>query len=141
MAERGHEFGATTGRPRRCGWFDAVALRTAVNINSVSGLCLTKLDVLDGLEEISVCVGYTNDAGETVANPIDAVDYENLRPVYETLPGWSESTVGLKSLDALPANARAYISRLEALVGAPIDIISTGPAREATILLRPPFGG
>ena len=141
LAERGHEFGATTGRPRRCGWFDAVALRTAVNINSVSGLCLTKLDVLDGLEEISVCVGYTNDAGETVANPIDAVDYESLRPVYETLPGWSESTVGLKSLDALPANARAYISRLEALVGAPIDIISTGPDREETILLRHPFGG
>ena len=141
LAERGHEFGATTGRPRRCGWFDAVALRTAVNINSVSGLCLTKLDVLDGLEEISVCVGYTNGAGETVANPIDAVDYENLRPVYETLPGWSESTVGLKSLDALPANARAYISRLEALVGAPIDIISTGPDREETILLRHPFGG
>ena len=141
LAERGHEFGATTGRPRRCGWFDAVALRTAVNINSVSGLCLTKLDVLDGLEEISVCVGYTNDAGETVANPVDAVDYENLRPVYETLPGWSESTMGLKSLDALPANARAYISRLEALVGAPIDIISTGPDREETILLRHPFGG
>ena len=141
LAERGHEFGATTGRPRRCGWFDAVALRTAVNINSVSGLCLTKLDVLDGLEEISVCVGYTNDAGETVANPVDAVDYENLRPVYETLPGWSESTVGLKSLDALPANARAYISRLEALVGAPIDIISTGADREETILLRHPFGG
>ena len=141
LAERGHEFGATTGRPRRCGWFDAVALRTAVNINSVSGLCLTKLDVLDGLEEISVCVGYTNDAGETVANPVDAVDYENLRPVYETLPGWSESTVGLKSLDALPANARAYISRLEALAGAPIDIISTGPDREETILLRHPFGG
>ena len=141
LAERGHEFGATTGRPRRCGWFDAVALRTAVNINSVSGLCLTKLDVLDGLEEISVCVGYTNDAGETVANPVDAVDYENLRPVYETLPGWSESTVGLKSLDALPANAKAYISRLEALVGAPIDIISTGPDREETILLRHPFGG
>ena len=141
LAERGHEFGATTGRPRRCGWFDAVALRTAVNINSLSGLCLTKLDVLDGLEEISVCVGYTNDAGETVANPIDAVDYENLRPVYETLPGWSESTVGLKSLDALPANARAYISRLEELVGAPIDIISTGPDREETIVLRHPFGG
>jgi len=141
LAERGHEFGATTGRPRRCGWFDAAALRTAVKINSVSGLCLTKLDVLDGLEEISVCVGYTNDAGETVTNPIDAVDYENLRPVYESLPGWSESTVGLKSLDALPANASAYISRLEQLVGAPIDIISTGPDREETILLRHPFGG
>jgi adenylosuccinate synthase len=141
LAERGHEFGATTGRPRRCGWFDAVALRTAVNINSVSGLCLTKLDVLDGLDEISICVGYTNDAGETVSNPIDAVDYENLRPVYETLPGWRDSTVGLKSLDALPENARAYIARIEELVGAPIDIISTGPDREDTILLRHPFGG
>ena len=141
LAERGHEFGATTGRPRRCGWFDAVALRTAVNINSVSGLCLTKLDVLDGLDEISICVGYTNDAGETVANPIDAVDYENLRPGYETLPGWSDSTVGLKSLDALPETARAYIARIEQLVGAPIDIISTGPDREETILLRHPFGG
>ena len=140
LAERGHEFGATTGRPRRCGWFDAVALRTAVNINSVSGLCLTKLDVLDGLEEISVCVGYANAAGETAANPVDAVDYENLKPVYETLPGWSDSTVGLKSLDALPENARAYIKRLEELVGAPIDIISTGPDREETILLRHPFG-
>ena len=141
LAERGHEFGATTGRPRRCGWFDAVALRTAVNINSVSGLCLTKLDVLDGLEEISVCIGYTNEAGDTVANPIDAVDYDNLRPVYETLPGWSESTVGLKSLGALPDAARAYIKRVEELVGAPIDIISTGPDREETIVLRHPFGG
>jgi adenylosuccinate synthase len=141
LAERGHEFGATTGRPRRCGWFDAVALRTAVNINSVSGLCLTKLDVLDGLEEISVCVGYTNEAGDTVANPVDAVDYENLRPVYETLPGWSESTAGLKSLDALPSAAKAYIKRVEELVGAPIDIISTGPDREETIVLRHPFGG
>ena len=141
LAERGHEFGATTGRPRRCGWFDAVALRTAVNINSVSGLCLTKLDVLDGLEEISVCVGYTNEAGDTVANPVDAVDYENLRPVYETLSGWSESTAGLKSLDALPSAAKAYIKRVEELVGAPIDIISTGPDREETIVLRHPFGG
>ena len=141
LAERGHEFGATTGRPRRCGWFDAVALRTAVNINSVSGLCLTKLDVLDGLDEISVCVGYVDANGETAANPIDAVDYENLNPVYETLPGWSESTLGLKSLEALPDNARAYIARIEELVGAPIDIISTGPDREETILLRHPFGG
>jgi adenylosuccinate synthase len=141
LAERGHEFGATTGRPRRCGWFDAVALRTAVNINSVSGLCLTKLDVLDGLDEISVCVGYVGANGESAANPIDAVDYENLNPVYETLPGWSESTLGLKSLEALPDNARAYIARIEELVGAPIDIISTGPDREETILLRHPFGG
>jgi adenylosuccinate synthase len=140
LAERGHEFGATTGRPRRCGWFDAVALRTAVNINSVSGLCLTKLDVLDGLEEISICVGYTDGNGDTATNPIDAVDYDNLRPIYESVPGWSESTVGVQSFDALPSNARAYIKRIEALVGAPIDIISTGPDREETIVLRHPFG-
>ncbi|MEL0313912.1 MAG: adenylosuccinate synthase [Halieaceae bacterium] len=139
LAERGHEFGATTGRPRRCGWFDAVALRTAVNINSISGLCLTKLDVLDGLEEISVCVAYQDENGNTATNPIDAVDYEHLQPVYETLPGWSESTVGLKRMDDLPANALAYIERLQSLVGAPIDIVSTGPDREETIVLRNPF--
>jgi adenylosuccinate synthase len=140
LAERGHEFGATTGRPRRCGWFDAVALRTAVNINSVSGLCLTKLDVLDGLDEICICVGYTDEVGQPGANPIDAADYEKLRPVYERVSGWSESTVGAKSVEALPDAARAYISRLEELVGAPIDIISTGPDREETIVLRHPFG-
>ena len=93
LAKRGHEFGATTGRARRCGWFDAVAVRTAVNINSLSGLCLTKLDVLDGLDEIAICVGYANGAGESVANPIDAIDYENVTPVYEVVPGWSDSTV------------------------------------------------
>ena len=140
LAERGHEFGATTGRPRRCGWFDAVALRTAVNINSISGLCLTKLDVLDGLEEIRVCVGYADQAGNPVAHPIDANDYDGVSPVYEALPGWSESTVGARRLEDLPNAARAYISRLETLVGAPIDIISTGPDREETIVLRNPFG-
>lgn len=139
LADRGHEFGATTGRARRCGWFDAVALRTAVNINSVSGICLTKLDVLDGLEIIRICVGYTCKEGKPVANPIDAEDYANLLPVYEEVPGWSESTLGVKSLEALPAAARAYITRLEELVGAPIDIISTGPDRVETIVLRHPF--
>jgi adenylosuccinate synthase len=102
LATRGHEFGATTGRARRCGWFDAVALRNAVNINSVSGLCLTKLDVLDGLEEIRVCVGYADAAGNPVPNPIDSDDYEGLVPVYESVPGWSDSTVGARQLDALP---------------------------------------
>ena len=140
LAERGHEFGATTGRPRRCGWFDAVALRTAVNINSISGLCLTKLDVLDGLEEIRVCVAYADADGNPVGNPIDAADYEGVAPVYESLEGWSESTMGLRQLDDLPEAARVYIRRLEALVGAPIDIISTGPDREETIVLRNPFG-
>ncbi len=140
LATRGHEFGATTGRPRRCGWFDAVALRSAVQINSVSGLCLTKLDVLDGLEAIQICVGYQNAAGEPVPYPVDSDDYAELRPLYEEVPGWSDSTIGAKSLDELPENARSYISRIEEVVGAPIDIISTGPDRVETIVLRHPFG-
>ena len=139
LADRGHEFGATTGRARRCGWFDAVALRTAVNINSVSGICLTKLDVLDGLETIRICVNYTCSEGNPVANPIDAEDYARLVPQYEDVPGWSESTLGAKSLEELPAAARSYIKRLEELVGASIDIISTGPDRVETIVLRHPF--
>ena len=141
LAKRGHEFGATTGRPRRCGWFDAVALRSAVNINSVSGLCLTKLDVLDGLKSIRVCVGYTCKDGEPVLNPMDSDDYEGLVPVYEEVQGWSESTLGAKSLDELPPPARSYIKKIEEVVGAPIDIISTGPDRVETIVLRHPFEG
>jgi adenylosuccinate synthase len=139
LATRGHEFGATTGRARRCGWFDAVALRNAVNINSVSGLCLTKLDVLDGLESIQICIGYTDKSGETVPNPVDSDDYDDLVPVYETVPGWSESTVGIRSLDELPKAARDYIALIETVVGAPIDIISTGPDRLETIILHDPF--
>ncbi len=140
LATRGHEFGATTGRPRRCGWFDAVALRNAVRINSVSGLCLTKLDVLDGLENIQICVGYQDASGNPVPNPVDSDDYQGLVPVYDEVPGWEESTIGAKTLEELPANARAYISRIEEAVGAPIDIISTGPDRVETIVLRHPFG-
>ena len=139
LAEKGHEFGATTGRPRRCGWFDAVALRNAVNINSVSGLCLTKLDVLDGLESIRICVGYACENGNPVPNPVDSDDYEGLLPVYEEVPGWSESTLGAQSLEALPQAARDYIKKIEEVVGAPIDIISTGPDRVETIVLRHPF--
>ena len=139
LAKRGHEFGATTGRPRRCGWFDAVALRTAVNINSISGLCLTKLDVLDGLETISICVGYTSKDGDSVTNPMDSDDYEGLVPVYEEVPGWAESTLGAKTLDQLPEAARSYIRKIEQVVGAPIDIISTGPDRVETVILRHPF--
>tara|TARA_B110000483_G_scaffold40179_1_gene49839 strand:- start:2743 stop:4038 length:1296 start_codon:yes stop_codon:yes gene_type:complete len=139
LAKRGHEFGATTGRPRRCGWFDAVALRTAVNINSISGLCLTKLDVLDGLETISICVGYASKDDDPVSNPMDSDDYEGLVPVYEEVPGWSESTLGAKTLDELPEAARSYIRKIEQVVGAPIDIISTGPDRVETIVLRHPF--
>lgn len=139
LAKQGHEFGATTGRPRRCGWFDAVALRHAVQVNSVSGLCLTKLDVLDGLESVKICVAYKDADGNDANAPVDAEDYEALHPVYEQMPGWSESTIGAQSLDALPEAARNYIKRLEDLVGAPIDIVSTGPDRSQTIVLRHAF--
>ncbi len=139
LAEKGHEFGATTGRPRRCGWFDAVALRHAVNINSISGLCLTKLDVLDGLDTIKVCVGYTCKDGKPVPSPVDSEDYDALVPVYEEKPGWSESTLGAKTLEELPQAARDYIKTIEQVVGAPVDIISTGPDRVETIVLRHPF--
>lgn len=140
LAERGHEFGATTGRPRRCGWFDAVGLRHAIQINSVSGICLTKLDVLDGLDEIKVCVAYKTKAGAELRRPpLDGEGYGDLEPVFETLPGWTESTLGAKSLDELPENARSYISYLESQIGAPVDIISTGPDRVETIVLRHPF--
>lgn len=139
LSARGHEFGATTGRPRRCGWFDAVALRTAAEINSMSGLCLTKLDVLDGLDEVKICVGYRNADGADAGTPLHADDYAGIVPCYETLPGWRESTLGATSLDQLPAAARAYIERIEAVVGVPIDIISTGPDRVETIVLRHPF--
>ena len=140
LGERGHEFGATTGRQRRCGWFDAVALRHAVQINSVSGMCLTKLDVLDGFETIKVCVGYQDAEGNPVAGSlVDSEGYESARPVYQELPGWSENTVGAASFEALPENAQRYIRFLEEQVGVPVDIISTGPDRKETIVLRDPF--
>jgi adenylosuccinate synthase len=140
LAEKGHEFGSTTGRPRRCGWFDAVVLKQAVRINSISGLCITKLDVLDGLQTVKLCVGYQTADGKPAPTPMDSDDYEGLVPVYEEMPGWSESTVGVQSLEKLPANARAYLERLQEVVGAPIDIVSTGPDRVETIVLRHPFG-
>ncbi|MEH6577512.1 MAG: adenylosuccinate synthase [Amphritea sp.] len=139
LATRGHEFGATTGRARRCGWFDAVALKHAIQINSISGICLTKLDVLDGLEEINICVGYKDAQGNAVISLSGSEDYEAVEPVYESMPGWAEATLGAQTLDVLPENAKAYIKRLEVLIGAPIDIISTGPDRVETIVLRHPF--
>jgi adenylosuccinate synthase len=139
LGEKGHEFGATTGRKRRCGWFDIVAVRHANRINSVTGVCLTKLDVLDGLETVKICVSYLDAKGNPSGIPFDAQGWAELQPVYEELPGWSESTVGASSLEELPANARAYISRLEELMETPIDIISTGPDRVQTIVLRHPF--
>jgi adenylosuccinate synthase len=139
LGVKGHEFGATTGRERRCGWFDAVAVKHAIRINSISGLCLTKLDVLDGLESINICTSYKNSAGQTISIPFDSAGWDSIVPVYETMPGWTESTVGAQSMDDLPANAIAYIRRLEALVGAPADIVSTGPDRVETIVIRHPF--
>jgi adenylosuccinate synthase len=139
LGEKGHEFGTTTGRERRCGWFDAVALKRAVRINSITGICLTKLDVLDGLDEVKICIGYQSADGRSVDNPTHADDFEGITPVYETLPGWHDVTVGVQSLDNLPANAQAYISRIETLIGAPVDVVSTGPDRVETIVLRHAF--
>lgn len=135
----GMERGATTGRARRCGWFDAAAVKLAIRINSVSGICLTKLDVLDGLKSIKVCIAYESE-GEDIGSASMTVDrYEKLKPVYVELPGWSESTVGARSLAELPENARAYIRFIEQQIDAPVDIISTGPDRDETIILRHPF--
>lgn len=139
MATKGHEFGATTGRARRCGWFDAAALKRAIQINGVSGLCVMKLDVLDGIEEMKLCTGYKLDGEFTDILPVGADDLERCEPVYESMPGWSESTVGVKSFEGLPQTAQNYIKRMEALCGVPIDMISTGPDREETIVLRHPF--
>lgn len=139
IAERGHEFGATTGRARRCGWLDIVALKRAIAINSITGLCLTKLDVMDGLAEVKLCTGYEL-KGKTVHYlPSDADDVANCKPIYESMPGWSESTFGVKAKNELPKTALDYIARIEELVGVPIDIISTGPERSETIVLRDPF--
>ncbi|MEP4890258.1 MAG: adenylosuccinate synthase [Aliiglaciecola sp.] len=137
---KGHEFGATTGRKRRTGWFDAVAMKRAVQINSITGFCLTKLDVLDGLDELSICTGYQHADG-TIKDvpPMAADDYDLIKPVYETMPGWSENSFGVTSYDGLPQAAKNYIKRLEELTGVPIDIISTGPDRNETIVLNHPF--
>ncbi|WP_189941923.1 adenylosuccinate synthase [Sulfuriferula thiophila] len=139
LAERGHEFGSTTGRARRCGWFDAAALKRSIQINGVSGLCVTKLDVLDGMESLRICVGYNIDNGYSDILPVGAETLAKCEPVYEEMPGWTESTVGIKQFDELPANARAYLARMEKLCEVPIDMISTGPDREETIVLRHPF--
>ena len=137
----GHEYGSVTGRRRRCGWFDSVALRRSIVNSSVTGLCITKLDVLDGLETIRIGVGYRKDGIVSPDPPMSIEGYAGIEPVYEEVPGWRESTVGVTGYDALPENARRYLERLEALVRVPIDMISTGPDREQTIMLRHPFGG
>ena len=139
MGTRGHEFGATTGRKRRCGWFDAVAVRRAHQLNSFSGLCITKLDVLDGLDAVRVCTAYRYHGTDRLSPPSGAEALAQCQPVYEDLPGWKESTLGVKDLAQLPANARAYLKRLEELTGTRIDIVSTGAERNDTIILRHPF--
>ena len=135
----GAEFGATTGRPRRCGWFDAVALRRSIVNSSVSGLCVTKLDVLDGIETVRICVGYELDGEPITGLPVLVDRFADCQPIYEDIAGWSESTVGATNYDQLPQNAQNYLARIEELVGIPIDIISTGPDRAETIIKRHPF--
>jgi adenylosuccinate synthase len=139
LRQRGQEFGATTGRPRRTGWFDAAALKRSIQLNGLSGLCITKLDVLDGVEAVKICVGYKLEGTFSEILPVGAEELERCHPVYEELPGWMESTVGIRSYDALPKGARAYLKRIEELAGVPIDLISTGPDREETIVRRHPF--
>lgn len=140
LGVKGHEFGATTGRKRRTGWFDAVAVKHSVRINSTTGICLTKLDVLDGLKEVLICTSYRSAAGQPTGIPCDAEGWEEVQPIYESMPGWDQSTFGVQTLEALPENARNYISRIEELIGIPVDIISTGPDRVETIIRRSPFG-
>jgi adenylosuccinate synthase len=139
LRTRGNEFGSVTGRPRRCGWFDAAALRRAVQLNGTGGLCITKLDVLDGLETVRLCTGYEIDGKSTEVLPYGIAAVSACRPVYEDFPGWTESTFGVQHWERLPANARNYLERLAAACGVGIDMVSTGPDRMHTIVLRHPF--
>jgi adenylosuccinate synthase len=139
LAEKGHEFGSTTGRARRCGWFDAAALKRSIQINGVSGLCVTKLDVLDGVQTLRLCVGYRIDGQFTDILPVGADALTGCEPVYEDMPGWSGSTVGVKQYEALPLEARNYLKRIAEICEVPVDMVSTGPDRDETIVLRHPF--
>ncbi|MGN6083401.1 adenylosuccinate synthase, partial [Trinickia sp.] len=139
LANVGKEFGSVTGRPRRTGWLDAAALRRSIQINGVSGLCMTKLDVLDGLDEVKLCVGYKMDGKSVDLLPRGAAEVARCEPVYETFGGWKESTIGITQWSELPANAQAYLTRVQEVAGVPIDMVSTGPDRDETILLRHPF--
>ncbi|MGJ0486796.1 MAG: adenylosuccinate synthase [Methylomicrobium sp.] len=135
----GREFGATTGRKRRTGWFDAVAMRKSVRLNSISGICLTKLDVLDGLDKVGICTAYRLNGKVTETAPLGAEQYQQCQAVIEEMPGWSETTAGVTDYAKLPENAKAYIKRLEQLVGVKVTILSTGPDRDETIILEHPF--
>ena len=139
LASRGNEFGSVTGRARRCGWFDAAAMKRSIQINGISGMCITKLDVMDGLPEVKICTGYKINGQTVDILPFGADAVASCEPVYETLPGWEDSTVGIKKYQDLPQNARNYLERLSQLTGAPITMVSTGPDREETIVLEHPF--
>ncbi|MGH9580120.1 MAG: adenylosuccinate synthetase, partial [Terriglobales bacterium] len=139
LAKVGAEFGSTTGRPRRCGWFDAVAARRAILNNGVTGLCVTKLDVLDGLECLKVCVGYRLEGEVVNSTPVLVDQYADCEPVYEELPGWRTSTVGITDAASLPKAASAYLARVESILNVPVDMISTGPDRHHNIVIRHPF--
>jgi adenylosuccinate synthase len=139
LAKRGNEFGSVTGRPRRCGWLDMVIINRSIQLNSLSGLCITKLDVLDEMSEIKICTSYRLKGKAVTELPIEATDLAACEPVYEVMPGWQMSSIGAKSFTDLPVNAQKYLSRIEELAGIPIDMISTGPERMETLILRHPF--
>jgi adenylosuccinate synthase len=139
LATKGHEFGATTGRARRCGWFDAAALKRSIQINGVSGLCVTKLDVMDGMEQVRIGIGYKIDGKFSDILPVGAESLDGCEPVYEDMPGWSTSTVGVKRYEDLPKEARNYLERIAKICEVPVDMVSTGPDRDETIVLRHPF--
>ena len=139
LGERGHEFGATTGRQRRCGWLDAIALKRAMEINGITGICFTKLDVLDTLDELCICTSYTINGDIVESLPLNAENIENCTPNYISLPGWNSPTVGATDFDSLPENAKAYINKVEELLEVPIDIISTGPERSENVIRRDIF--
>ncbi|MFK7856922.1 MAG: adenylosuccinate synthase [Granulosicoccus sp.] len=140
LGERGNEFGATTGRQRRCGWFDAVAVRRASLLNGVTGLCLTKLDVMDTLESIDICVAYELDGKQIDHPPIGADEFARCSPIYETMPGWKSSTAGVTEIKELPQAAQNYIARLEELAAVPVHLVSTGPERNENVVINWPFG-
>jgi adenylosuccinate synthase len=145
LAQRGNEFGSVTGRARRCGWFDAPALKRTIALNGVTGLCVTKLDVLDGLETIRIAVSYRRTREDGVPESLDMLPFGAdevgaCKAEFEEMPGWSENTAGIRQWRELPLNAQRYLERLSELTGAPIDLVSTGPDRDDTIVLRHPFG-
>lgn len=139
LGERGHEFGTVTGRQRRCGWFDAVLVRQAIKLGGIDGIALTKLDVLDGMDELKICVGYELDGKKLDHLPANKAAQANVKPIYETMEGWSETTYGARSWADLPANAIKYVRRVEELIEAPVNLLSTSPQRDDTIMMKDPF--